>query len=425
MKPGGGTSETLRRGLNVKEQKLPAGPLLQPHVSSEREDCELTSMILRFTTMSEATTDAPCYFVGVDGARVGRDKENEISVPSDKKMAHVSHANIEFSDGSFYLIDKGFPSPASVRIGVGSHKRQWLLSADACFSAGSSVFRSAGVDKEGNLTLEIVEGCQKGEIRTVMKTGGTIGRSSNNTICVTDRELSRNHTKVEFDENTNQFFVSDMGSTNGTYMQLLGPYGGRFKLSLCDNILVGRSGFSINRFDFALSEERGYRPTMEDNNIIVQNLNIPVLNGISYLSPQSFFGVFDGHNGDQASLFLSQKLHVNLTHGLGKAAQSIHKICQDSNTQLCARCIDKEVNDDLTASALAISHGAADALDEVVVSVMTAVFVATDAEFLDTPNSHNGSTATTILLLGNRLYCANTGDSRTIISRYLICTITV
>ena len=63
---------------------------------------------------------------------------------------------------------------------------------------------------------------------------------------------------------TPSFYVSDLGSTNGTYVQLVGPYAGRYPLHLNDHILVGRTGFSVNRFDFGISEETGMRRSMED-----------------------------------------------------------------------------------------------------------------------------------------------------------------
>lgn len=39
-----------------------------------------------------------------------------------------------------------------------------------------------------------------------------------------------------------------------------------------DQIMVGRTGFSINRFDYGISEERGRRKTMEDHTVVIQDL---------------------------------------------------------------------------------------------------------------------------------------------------------
>ena len=47
-----------------------------------------------------------------------------------------------------------------VRIGVGP--KNWELVADSCFSAGTSIFKSKGVDADRKLTIEVIEGPLKG-----------------------------------------------------------------------------------------------------------------------------------------------------------------------------------------------------------------------------------------------------------------------
>lgn len=57
-------------------------------------------------------------------------------------------------------------------------------------------------------------------------------------------------------------------------------------------------------------------------------------------------------------------------------------------------------------------------LDSLISTTLKGVFLDTDNNFLNTSeNSNHGSTATTALLLGNRIYCANVGDSRTLLCR--------
>src|SRR3546814_6660394 len=112
---------------------------------------------------------------------------------------------------------------------------------------------------------------------------------------------------------------SDVCSSDLTYMLLVGPYGHRHKLNLNDHIFVGRTGFSVNRFDYGLSEEMGHRQSMEDSCALVQHLNVPKLSRRG-LAPQSFFGVFDGHGGPYASIYLAQYLHVNVAEALAEVS---------------------------------------------------------------------------------------------------------
>jgi len=360
------------------------------------------SIVLKFTTLSDGCTEAPSFTVDRKGATIGRDKSNDISVPSDTRLSNEAHSTIEFYRGSFYIVDGGFSFSASVRIGIGNngHNKKWYIEKNARFSAGNSIFLSNGINEDGNLEVLVMEGPMKGQTLYVSKKGATFGRSSENGICVPDRELSRKHSRIDYDDKTDRFYLGDMGSTNGTYVQLVGPYGGRYKLNLNDHILVGRTGFSINRFDYGLSEEMGYRQSMEDACTIVQHLNIGPL-CLPDLAPQSFFGVFDGHGGVSASHYLAQHLHVNVAHGLLDASNDIFKI------------LDSTAPNSIYDSAEALR-----ALDATITQSLKTSFLKTDQDFItNTPNPQHGSTATSALVLGKRLYCANVGDSRTMICR--------
>lgn len=439
-----------------------AGTLDLGDSKSQNAGIYLSQIVLKFTTLSENCSETPSFIVGPRGAKIGRDPSNEISVPSDTRLAQCSHTTIEHccEEGTFYITDCGFENSASVRIGVGGHQKQWVMDLDARFSAGNSVFQSCGEDKNGHLIISIVDGPSKGTTKVVDRQGATVGRSSDNKICVPDRELSRRHSRVEFDERIGRFVVLDVGSTNGTYMQLVGPYGGRRRLSLNDHILVGRTGFSVNRFDFGLSEEIGYRQTMEDATSIIQHLNIPGLDNI-LTSPQSYFAVYDGHGGPQASLYLSQNLHVNISNALGGIADGILAcVCgkygdvvprpptslSSSSRAAPARCVSPS-SSSRNGGGVEVGAGAARAelgtvsvggeegdagplaaaddprntnsrLDALVTSTLKECFLATDAHFLSSsPNPQHGSTATTALVLGDRIYCANVGDSRTMMCR--------
>uniref|UniRef100_A0A7S0XEJ1 Protein-serine/threonine phosphatase n=1 Tax=Chromulina nebulosa TaxID=96789 RepID=A0A7S0XEJ1_9STRA len=397
------TKETISRSGSTSKSVLVDKNLNHNH-NRELVENTLNKIVLKFTTVSESCNEAPSFTVSTKGANIGSGSTNEIYIPSDLRLNKDAHATINYSKGSFYICDNGYDNPASIRIGVGTgHRMTWYLENNARFSAGNSVFCSEGIDEDGNLVLKVLEGPLKNEKRVVTKRGASFGRSSENTISVPDRELSRKHSRLEYDQRVNKYLVCDVGSTNGTYMQLVGPYAGPFKLSLTDHILVGRTGFSVNRYDYGLSEEIGFRPTMEDACTIVQHLNISSLN-VPSLSPQSFFGVFDGHGGNQASHYLSQNLHINIADGLLGESGEMLKLLQDIDPSELIN-----MNDNYPPIQL---------LDEVVIRSLKQTFLRTDNDFINkSTNSQHGSTATTALILGARLYAANVGDSRVILCR--------
>lgn len=366
----------------------------------------LSTIVLKFTTLSEANSEAPSFTITTKGASIGRDASNEVSVPSDARLALTGHAMIQNDNGNFYLVDGGQECAASLRIGMGvNSNRKWKVLDTCRFSAGNSIFQSNGVNEEGDLVLEVLDGPLKGEFKIIGKAGATIGRSSDNSIAVPDRELSRRHSKVEYDDATNSFYVADVNSTNGTYMQIIGPYGGRYRLNINDHILVGRTGFSINRFDYGISEEIGHRATMEDSCAIVQHLNISAISQTAarnLLYPQSYFAVYDGHGGAEASSYLSRTLHVALANAIEEIAPALSKL----------RFEEEGCADD------AALHGARESTDRLVMETIKSAFTSTDDAFLKSSEfAQHGSTATTALLLGDRLYCSNTGDSRTMLCR--------
>ncbi len=398
------------KGHSSQVEKIPKALVSKPKSAGEtrnrnsfyNSEGNFKTIVLKFTTLSEGCTEAPSFTVDRKGAKIGRDKNNDICVPSDTRLAAEGHSTIEYHRGAFYIIDGGHSFSASVRIGIGNNgsQKKWWMDKDSRFCAGNSIFLSKGINHDGFLEIFVMEGPLKGETVKVSKKGATLGRSSENGVCVPDRELSRKHSKIEYDEKVERYYVSDLGSTNGTYIQLVGPYGGRYKLHLNDHILVGRTGFSINRFDYGLSEEMGYRQSMEDACTIVQHLNIAPL-CVPDLSPQSFFGVFDGHGGVHASHYLAQHLHVNVAHGLLDSSNDIFHI------------LDEIAPESVYDSPLALQ-----ALDKIVSESLKASFLKTDHDFINnSTNPQNGSTATSALVLGRRLYCANLGDSRTLLCR--------
>ena len=204
-------------------------------------------------------------------------------------------------------------------------------------------------------------------------------------------------------------------------------------MNLNDHILVGRTGFSVNRYDFGVSEEMGHRQTMEDACTIVQHLNMGPM-CTKDLSPQSFFGVFDGHGGVEASYYLSQNLHINVADGLLAVADDLVNVLESAssvwrdigmlevsdtnNNPDKGRETRGEGNNGTNLAARNNHNGTKERLDAIVMQSLRDAFRKTDDDFIRTSLfPQHGSTATTALILGHRLYCANVGDSRTLLCR--------
>ncbi len=189
-------------------------------------------------------------------------------------------------------------------------------------------------------------------------------------------------------------------------MQLTGLYGSERELCLGDEILIGRTGLSVGRFMICRSESIGLRRVMEDRSVVEQTLGIPGLHG-KMLTPQSFYGVYDGHGGDEASIFLEQNLHKELRKSLAAKATRL----QFAVDNILNGGLFSPEEENTMDSRIGL-------LDLYMKQAFTEAYCETDEKFLKTSyRPEAGSTATTALILGNRIYSANVGDSRTILSR--------
>eukprot|EP00249_Psilotum_nudum_P012220 c23659_g1_i2 orf=508-1125(+) len=135
------------------------------------------------------------------------------------------------------------------------------------------------------------------------------------------------------------------------------------------NIPFSGGGFSEDgRFSYGYSSIRGKRASMED----FYETKISKVDG----QMVGLFGVFDGHGGSRAAEYLKQHLFENLTN---------HP---------------KFAND--------------------IKAAIAETYKLTDSKYLEAEsNEHRdaGSTASTAVLVGDRLLVANVGDSRAVICR--------
>lgn len=336
--------------------------------------------------------------------------------------ARVANANGENSSG-------GGKSAAILSMDA----NRWALCKGASFAAGNSVFSVEDFnDSKRLITIHCMRGPMRGKLIEVSsnRCPYIFGRAHEADLCIMDRELSRKHGAILYlpgngkkvnstssAATTGSFILVDLESTNGSYMRLVGPYSqrGMGALSICDEFIVGRTGFSVNRFDFGISEAIGARPTMEDRTIVIQSLmfsppfdrkyinNSESKDHLTELAMTSFAAVFDGHGGDECSNYLVEALPRNIRQHMLAERELLRKAIESSRN---------------AAKGGVHSEQAEDAASELMRRILKAAYLRTDREFI-TPNTapQSGSTAATVILMGRRLFAANVGDSRVVLCR--------
>jgi pSer/pThr/pTyr-binding forkhead associated (FHA) protein len=75
----------------------------------------------------------------------------------------------------------------------------------------------------------------------------TVGRDADNSIALEDALVSRHHAVIQ--KVKDEFFVEDLNSTNGTFVNALPvPPGKYMRLHQADIILIGRTELSLQQF---------------------------------------------------------------------------------------------------------------------------------------------------------------------------------
>ncbi|KAL9183468.1 hypothetical protein ACHAXT_004324 [Thalassiosira profunda] len=296
---------------------------------------------------------------------------------------------------------------------------RWALCDGASFAAGNSVFSvEEANEKEQKLTIS----CSKGPLRNksievpARRCPFVFGRAHEADLCIMDRELSRKHGVILYvrpqGRKNGVFVLADLESTNGSYMRLTGPYShkGVGALTIGDEFIVGRTGFSVNRFDCGISEAIGARPTMEDRTIVIQNLMYPPPDYYYDGSPKetltelaftTFAAVFDGHGGDECSNYLVDALPRHIRNQMLTDREALRQSIENGRGP---RGLHTDSGEDATS--------------EIMRRVLKTAYLRADKEFISPKTApQSGSTGATIVLFGRRLFAANVGDSRVVLAR--------
>ena len=247
-------------------------------------------------------------------------------------------------------------------------------------------------------------------------TSVTIGRAKSNIIALqTDPSVSANHAEmsviplsakasnvaasqgVEVEE---CWAVRDLGSSNGTALRLSSERKASrpFILRPGHRLTLGSgpksSELTISRFRKGSAERKGRRPTMEDALVMFDALPAPPAYE-PYWRRVSFYAVFDGHAGPEASAYCKVHMHRHLLSYLQKAVDSR----SDSSSE-------------------GGSGSSSDAVSVVeIASALTEAFAVTDSAFLESSNSSAGTTAITAIVTPSHCIVGNCGDSRAYIWR--------
>lgn len=170
----------------------------------------------------------------------------------------------------------------------------------------------------------------------------------------------------------------NISESYGVYKQLF--QGENYIIRPGHGIRVGDLEFHVERFNTAIACERGGRPYLEDRYAWIHDMHI----NDDFCA--TYYAIFDGHGGEECAEFLRDNYHYYLRKAL----------------------IDEIESEDF------------DNVSDAVHKSFKKSWATTDAKFkeiLKERANKCGATAVIVLILSDRMFCANVGDARAVLSR--------
>lgn len=241
------------------ESKLPVRPSASESTRKQRA---------RVVLIARDGGEGPSYPVG-EVTDIGR-SEGHIVIADDRYIS-PRHARLLYKDGTLFLRDLGSVNGIFFRLATapspgGSRSVEHMLSDQTLFLVGQQVLRFEAVtDAEeglgaaseqgtllfgtpshpryGRLVQRSVEGVGR-DVYYVRKAETIIGRETGDIVFSDDPFLSRRHAmlRVEGGPGARRFVLSDLGSSNGTFVQRRGD----IALVQGDQFRVGQQLFRVD-----------------------------------------------------------------------------------------------------------------------------------------------------------------------------------
>jgi pSer/pThr/pTyr-binding forkhead associated (FHA) protein len=105
---------------------------------------------------------------------------------------------------------------------------------------GTLLFGTPQAPRFARLTLRTVEGVAR-DVFYLRKPETVLGRESGDIVFTDDPFLSRRHAIIQYDRENKRFLLADLGSSNGTFLQIRGDVG----LKDSDQFRVGQQLFRV------------------------------------------------------------------------------------------------------------------------------------------------------------------------------------
>ena len=255
---------------------------------------------------------------------------------------------------------------------------------------------------EGHIRNKLlIKNCDKNTVSAVGWAGASIGSAETSTIKLSSTKHHSSHMVTSLSPSEclilyqfGKYWIanSKRSPIKDLYLKVKGDTEGdeehEHELRPSDTIKIGSLVLRVNRFNIGKAEDKGNKQrSMEDKSVIIQDF------AVSDSLDFSFFAVFDGHSGTTCVRHVAECLPIVLRQYLLKSEGTISEYDLFDQQEKFYSFMNKVVNQSIQE---------------------------TDFAFYDDYGDYSltsGSTGVIVLIVGDRIICANVGDSRAILSR--------
>jgi len=227
---------------------LEAAP--KPHVSAEEPHA-------RLVVIAQDGTPGAEYPIAGPHAEIGR-TEGTIALPGDPYVS-PRHLRVSRRNGRFFVRDLESVNGVYVRLRgpellrhgdlvlIGLEVLRFELVSDAerglgpATERGTRVFGSPALTRHARLCQLTVEGVPR-DVYYLCRDETIVGRESGDVVFTNDPFMSRRHASVTRDPSLGAFTLTDLGSSNGTYLGIRGEQ----EVKSGDHLRVGQHLFRLD-----------------------------------------------------------------------------------------------------------------------------------------------------------------------------------
>jgi ABC-type multidrug transport system ATPase subunit/pSer/pThr/pTyr-binding forkhead associated (FHA) protein len=263
--------------------------------------------------------------------KIGRNAANDIVISSN--VISGNHAFIELINGRLYITDNGSTNGTFINNQQVSPGQPIDITDKTVFLAGltaiqvlvKSALSSGQPPRPTNNNVDLTNIGERILEQLQSKATIIIGRSESADVLINNSQISRNHSKIT--KIDNKYFIEDLGSMNGTFVNGQ-RISGKRQIGSDDSIIIGRIRFTLGGLTIDISKEVAIKTIglvkkfsngkvgLHETNIEIQSNSLLAVMGPSGCGKSTLLKALNGESpGTSGTVYIGgQELNQNFDY---------------------------------------------------------------------------------------------------------------